>query len=144
MIMHDIINFHLTVQKIMRKGPLKQVIASGLAAQSIEYRTISSLTNELVTALKGDLSDLSVVLQSTDPMVLTDDTAEEITNQCETESKRAATLVRCIKNRVCADQRCYGAFIKVLQRKPTFHGKILEQLKEKEEEMQKGQRTLKI
>lgn len=119
-------------------SPRKQVIESGLAAQSIEYRTISSLTSELVIALKGDLTDLSLALQSTDPIVLTDTAAEEITNQYEIESVRASTLVRRIKHRVYADQRCYGAFIKVLMRKPMYYKRILEQLKEKKEELQKG------
>lgn len=117
----------------MRTLPLEQ--ARGSASHSPEYLTISRLTSELVTALRGDLISLSVELQSTDPLVLTDDVAEEVTNRQKIEAERAAVLVRCIKCRVLADRRCYEAFVEVLQKKTAYYRRILEQLAEKKAEV---------
>ena len=116
--------------------PMEQT--RGSAKNSPEYRTIKSLTCELLVALKGDLTHLSSALLSTDPMVLTEDAAEEVRNSFKIEAERAAMLVGYIRNRVCADQKCYRAFVEVLQKKPTYYGEILKQLEKKMMEVLKG------
>ena len=101
---------------------------------SLEYRTISSLTSELVAALKCNLIEISIELQSTNPQVLNDNDAEVVRNPYRSQLERAAMLVGRIQKRVCADPACYHAFIGVLQKKPDYYGKILKQLKLLEEE----------
>ena len=127
----------------MRKSPLEQInkeCCMDMADYSLEYKTISSLTSELVAALRCNLIEISVELQSTSPLVLNNSDADEVRSPYRlSELERATMLVRCIQKRVQADQACYYAFVGVLQKKPEYYGKVLEQLKLPEtESIQRG------
>ena len=87
-----------------------------------------------MAALKCNLIEISIELQSTNPQVLNDNDAEVVRNPYRSQLERAAMLVGRIQKRVCADPACYHAFIGVLQKKPDYYGKILKQLKLLEEE----------
>lgn len=102
--------------------------AMGSSENSAEYRTTRRLARDLQLAFQNDLTNLSLSLQGTDPMLLTANNAAEVRNKMLTDAERAAKLVQYIQVKVESDPNCYHALVEVLTRNSRYYSSILEKL----------------
>ena len=101
-----------------------------MAGSTPEFATIVSLSNDLRLAVQDDLLELSLRLQSSQPPILNQDNAAEVTNTMVAAPERAGKLVGYITNRVRADPRCYHALVKVFEANTPYYKHILGKLSE--------------
>lgn len=94
-------------------------------AATPEFETVRLVAGDLKLALQGDLTSVCLLLQGTDPALLTPDNVSEVTNTARSEPERAGRLVILIQTRIKSNPKCYDALVGVLQENTAYYGDIL-------------------
>jgi hypothetical protein len=100
---------------------------------SPEYRTIIQCSPDLTTAVKDELTSLSVELLAAG--LIAGDNAASLKIQFIGQAERAAQLVEYVRNRVSLNTDNYHSFIGVLEKRKDVYEDILKILDEKFREL---------